>query len=72
MKVYQITAYTGQWAHRRLFFNDLDVAMKYAKNEVECDDVREVWLTIIDTDRTGSYGALELDYNGLIEDYKDN
>lgn len=67
MKIYYITAYTGQWAHRRLAFKDYDAAMDYARTERENEDVVEVWMTVFDTERTGSYGSLEIESNEPIE-----
>lgn len=58
--IYEVIAYTGPWAHRRLFFKDEESAREYAAKEFENDDVLEVWLCTIDTERTGAYGALEL------------
>lgn len=57
---YEVIAYTGRWAHRRLYFNDYPAAYKYAENELENDDVLEVWITTISAERTGSFGALEI------------
>ena len=57
---YEVTAYVGRWAHRRLYFGDERAARKYAEQEFESDDVIEVWLTTVSTERTGAYGALEI------------
>lgn len=57
---YEVTAYTGTWSHRRLYFNDEAVARRYAEQEFEEDDVLEVWLTTISAERSGSFGALEI------------
>lgn len=72
MKLYYVTAWTGEWAHRRLMFKNKEVAKRYAKMEMEeGDDVRDVWITVYDTSRTGSWGAVEMEYNGPIEDWEE-
>ena len=55
--MYEVLAYTGQWAHRRLYFNNLSAAKRYAESELESEDVVDVWITTIDITRTTSFGA---------------
>ena len=57
---YEVLAYTGRWAHRRLYFNDESAARSYAEQEFKEEDVIEVWLTTISAERTGIYGSLEI------------
>lgn len=47
--IWEVIAYTGQWAHRRRFFVLLSDAREWATDEFEEDDVIEVWLTTIST-----------------------
>lgn len=63
MKIYYITAYTGQWANRRLAFPDYESAMNYARMEHEESDVTEVWMTVFNTRRTGAWGSLDIEVN---------
>ena len=48
--LYEATAYTGQWSHRRRFFPSRHDAKVWANSEFEEEDVCEVWLTTISTE----------------------
>ena len=62
--IYQGTVYFSGWANRRLFFPTREAAIEWATKEYEDDPAAtEVWLTTINTERTGSYGALEIEEN---------
>lgn len=68
MKLYYVTAYTGQWAHRRLMFANKQAAWNYAKKEQESDDVREVWMTVYDTSRPAEVeGSIHMEVNCPID-----
>lgn len=71
MKLYYVTAWTGEWSHRRLMFPELSSAKHYAEQELESDDVRDVWLTVYDTSRTDSWGSVKMEYNGPIEGWEE-
>ena len=72
MKLYYVTAWTGEWAHRRLMFTDKEAAKEYAEFEMGERDVRDVWMTVYDTSRTGSWGSVVMEYNGPMKYWDDN
>lgn len=65
-EIYQGTVYFGL-RFRRLFFPTKEAAIEWATKEFEDDPAAtEVWITTINTERTGSYGALVIEENEQI------
>ena len=62
-EIYQGTVYFGE-RFRRLFFPTKEAAIEWATQEFMDDHAAtEVWITTINTERTGSYGALVIEEN---------
>lgn len=67
MKIYHVTIYTTDGGQRRLYFPNYENAIDWALSEKsEMDDVDEVWLCVINPNRTGSYGSCEIEENQRI------
>lgn len=61
--IYQGSVYFGE-RFRRLFFPTREAAVEWATEEFMNDQAAtEAWVTTINTERTGSYGALVIEEN---------
>lgn len=61
--IYLASVYFGE-RFRRLFFPTKGAAIEWATREFMDDPAAtEVWITTINTERTGSYGALVIEEN---------